>query len=163
MAAAAAATATATQADYSRIWIALKRLDLNDNEITIVKDVWILQGLDTAAAKQVIFHSFGLDDSILVLKLRNSHGSLIPISSKLNVNSKQSPYILEVVKLFQHVVPKPRTATLTVISKGLKNSLQNIMKREMGQLNQKLNFLDQRMQVADSHNWKGMFKCPPLW
>ncbi|XP_078260842.1 uncharacterized protein LOC144596450 isoform X2 [Rhinoraja longicauda] len=176
--------AAATQVDSSRIWIALKRLDLNDDEITIVKDVWILQELDAAAAKQVIFHSFGLEDSILVLKLRNSQGSLIPISSKLNVNSKQSPYILEVVKLFQHVAPKPRTATLTVINKGLKNGLQSIMKRierleklapeikmkwrnklheEMGLLNQKLHFLDQRMQVADSHNWKGMFKCPPLW
>ncbi|XP_078260843.1 uncharacterized protein LOC144596450 isoform X3 [Rhinoraja longicauda] len=124
-------------------------------------------------ATKVIFHSFGLEDSILVLKLRNSQGSLIPISSKLNVNSKQSPYILEVVKLFQHVAPKPRTATLTVINKGLKNGLQSIMKRierleklapeikmkwrnklheEMGLLNQKLHFLDQRMQIE--RNWR---------
>ncbi|XP_069787693.1 uncharacterized protein [Narcine bancroftii] len=156
----------------SRIWIALKRLDLNDDEVAIVKDVWILQGLDSAAAKEVLFHSFGLEDSIFVLKLRNSQGSLIPINSALNINSKQSPYILEVVKLFQHVVPKRRNAVLTVTSKSLKNRLQSIMKRidrldelgpeismkwknklskEMGLLNQKLQFLDQRMQATSSN------------
>ncbi|XP_062912061.1 uncharacterized protein si:zfos-1056e6.1 isoform X2 [Mobula hypostoma] len=160
--------AITNEARASRIWIALKRLDLNDDEVTIIKDVWISQGLDAFAAKQ----------------LRNSQGYLIPINSELNINSKQKPYVLEVVKLFQHVVPRPRTATLTVINKGLKNRLQSIVKRierseklapeikmkwqdklheEMGLLNQKLHFLNQRMQVADTHIWKGMFKCPPLW
>ncbi|XP_069787694.1 uncharacterized protein [Narcine bancroftii] len=145
---------------------------LDDDEVAIVKDVWILQGLDSAAAKEVLFHSFGLEDSIFVLKLRNSQGSLIPINSALNINSKQSPYILEVVKLFQHVVPKRRNAVLTVTSKSLKNRLQSIMKRidrldelgpeismkwknklskEMGLLNQKLQFLDQRMQATSSN------------
>ncbi|XP_059842034.1 uncharacterized protein si:zfos-1056e6.1 isoform X6 [Hypanus sabinus] len=155
--------AVTNEATASRIWIALKRLDLNDDEVTIVKDVWISQGLDAVAAKQVLFHSFGLDNSVFVLKLRNSQGYLIPINSELNINSKQTPYVLEVVKLFQHVMPRPRNATLTVINKGLKNRLQSIMKREMGLLNQKLHFLNQRMQVADTHIWKGMFKCPPLW
>ncbi|XP_072907196.1 uncharacterized protein [Hemitrygon akajei] len=155
--------AVTNEATASRIWIALKRLDLNDDEVTIVKDVWISQGLDAVAAKQVLFHSFGLDNSVFVLKLRNSQGYLIPINSELNINSKQTPYVLEVVKLFQHVMPRTRTATLTVINKGLKNRLQSIMKREMGLLNQKLHFLNQRMQVADTHIWKGMFKCPPLW
>ncbi|XP_051868982.1 uncharacterized protein si:zfos-1056e6.1 isoform X2 [Pristis pectinata] len=165
--------AVTNEAAASRIWIALKRLDLNDDEVTVVKDVWILQGLDTVAAKQVLFHSFGLEDGIFVLKLRNSQGSLIPINSELNINSKQSPYVLEVVKLFQHVVPKPRTAALTVINKGLKNRLQSIMKRierleelgpeikmrwqdklyeEMGLLNQKLHFLDQRMQQTEEES-----------
>ncbi|XP_067844447.1 uncharacterized protein si:zfos-1056e6.1 isoform X2 [Heptranchias perlo] len=111
------------------IWIALKRLDLNDDEVTIVKDVCILRGLDTAAAKQALFHSFGLEDTTFVLKLQNSRGSLIPINGKLNANSKHSPYILEVVKLFQHVVPKPRTVAMTVINKGLKTRLQSIMKK----------------------------------
>ncbi|XP_064411410.1 uncharacterized protein SI:ZFOS-1056E6.1 [Latimeria chalumnae] len=94
------------------------------------------------------------------------------------------PYILEVVKTFQHVVPKTRTVAMTVINKSLKNRLQSITKRierleelvpeiklrhqekinqEMELLNQKLKFLNQRMQMADSHSWKGMFKRPPLW
>ncbi|XP_067901898.1 uncharacterized protein si:zfos-1056e6.1 [Heterodontus francisci] len=166
------------------IWIALKRLDLNDDEVTDVKDICIVRGLDTAAAKQVLFTSFGIEDTTLVLKLRNSRGSLVPINGDVNVNSKESPYILEVAKLSQHVVPKPRTDAMTVINKGLKNRLQSIMKKierieelapeikmrrqdklneEIELLNQKLRFLNQRMQIADSHSWKGMFKHPPLW
>ncbi|GCB65664.1 hypothetical protein scyTo_0004828 [Scyliorhinus torazame] len=117
-------------------------------------------------------------------KLRNSRGSLVPMNGELNVNSKQSPYILEVTKLFQHVVPKTRTDVMTVINKGLKNRLQSIMKRierieelapeikmrrqdklneEIELLNQKLRFLNQRMEIAESHSWKGMFKRQPLW
>ncbi|XP_043552046.1 uncharacterized protein si:zfos-1056e6.1 isoform X1 [Chiloscyllium plagiosum] len=149
------------------IWVALKRLDLNDDQVTIVKDVGILQGRDTAAAKQVLFNSFGLTDTTLVLKLRNNRGYLVPINGELNINNRQSPYILEVTKLFQHVVSRPRTDPMTVINKGLKNRLQNIMKRiermeelapevkvrrqdklneEVELLNQKLQFLNQRMQ-----------------
>ncbi|XP_048456555.1 uncharacterized protein si:zfos-1056e6.1 [Rhincodon typus] len=118
----------------TRIWIALKRLDLNDDEVTIVKDVGILRGLDNAAAKQVLFNSFGLTDITLVLKLRNSRGYLVPINGELSVNNRQSPYILEVTKLFQHVVPKPRTDAMTMINKGLKSRLQSIMKRVILQL-----------------------------
>uniref|UniRef100_UPI00398F7C1A uncharacterized protein n=1 Tax=Pristiophorus japonicus TaxID=55135 RepID=UPI00398F7C1A len=111
------------------IWIALKRLDLNDDEVKIVKDICISGGLGTAATKQVLFHSFGLEDTTFVLKLRNSRGSLIPINGELSVNSKQSPYILEVAKLFQHVLHKPRTDAMTAVNKGSKNRLQTIMKR----------------------------------
>ncbi|XP_078086599.1 uncharacterized protein LOC144504728 [Mustelus asterias] len=111
------------------IWIALRRLDLNDDDVTIVKGVYIGRGLDTATAKQVLFNSFGIEDTTLVLKLRNSQGSLVPMNGELYVNSEQSPYMLEVTKLFQHVVPKPRTDAMTVINKGLKNRLQSIMKR----------------------------------
>ncbi|XP_038664488.1 uncharacterized protein si:zfos-1056e6.1 isoform X2 [Scyliorhinus canicula] len=135
------------------IWIALRRLDLNDEEVPIVKDVCIARGLDTTATKQ----------------LRDSRGSLVPMNGELNVNSKQLPYILEVTKLFQHVVPKTRTDVMTVINKGLKNRLQSIMKRierieelapevkmrrqdklneEIELLNQKLRFLNQRMETG---------------
>ncbi|XP_072363839.1 uncharacterized protein [Scyliorhinus torazame] len=145
------------------IWIALRRLDLNDEEVPIVKDVCIGRGLDMTATKQVLLNSFGIEDATLVLKLRNSRGSLVPMNGELNVNSKQSPYILEVTKLFQHVVPKTRTDVMTVINKGLKNRLQSIMKREIELLNQKLRFLNQRMEIAESHSWKGMFKRQPLW
>ncbi|XP_059842030.1 uncharacterized protein si:zfos-1056e6.1 isoform X2 [Hypanus sabinus] len=178
--------AVTNEATASRIWIALKRLDLNDDEVTIVKDVWISQGLDAVAAKQVLFHSFGLDNSVFVLKLRNSQGYLIPINSELNINSKQTPYVLEVVKLFQHVMPRPRNATLTVINKGLKNRLQSIMKRFQNNRKGKepkaevwapcmierseklvpeikMKWQDKLYEVADTHIWKGMFKCPPLW
>ncbi|XP_038664515.1 uncharacterized protein si:zfos-1056e6.1 isoform X5 [Scyliorhinus canicula] len=151
------------------IWIALRRLDLNDEEVPIVKDVCIARGLDTTATKQVLLNSFGIKDTTLVLKLRDSRGSLVPMNGELNVNSKQLPYILEVTKLFQHVVPKTRTDVMTVINKGLKNRLQSIMKRierieelapevkmrrqdklneEIELLNQKLRFLNQRMEAA---------------
>ncbi|XP_038664498.1 uncharacterized protein si:zfos-1056e6.1 isoform X3 [Scyliorhinus canicula] len=130
------------------IWIALRRLDLNDEEVPIVKDVCIARGLDTTATKQVLLNSFGIKDTTLVLKLRDSRGSLVPMNGELNVNSKQLPYILEVTKLFQHVVPKTRTDVMTVINKGLKNRLQSIMKREIELLNQKLRFLNQRMETG---------------
>ncbi|XP_043925441.1 uncharacterized protein LOC122800030 [Protopterus annectens] len=175
---------TENKCNTLKIWISLKRTDLNETRITVLKDVYIPREADSTTVKQILIRSFGVSDVDLILKLRNNSGFLIPINSDLLKNSKQTPYILEVVHVFQHVVPKPRTVAMIVINKSLKSRLQSITKRierleaiipeiklrhqekiskEIALLNQKLNFLNQRMLMADSHHWKGMFKRPPLW
>ncbi|KAM4602928.1 uncharacterized protein ACJ7VT_019482 [Polymixia lowei] len=108
----------------------------------------------------------------------------MPLNSSIPANSKHMPYVLEVAKIFQHVCPKPRTIAMTVINKSMKTRLQTIDRRlqrlenllpqiklrrneklnqEIESLNQKLRFLHKRMQVADSHNWRGVLTRAPLW
>ncbi|KAM3876939.1 uncharacterized protein ACN63O_011633 [Diretmus argenteus] len=118
------------------------------------------------------------------LQIRNHRGCLIPLNSSLPANSKHMPYVLEVAKIFQHVHPKPRIIAMTVINKSMKTRLQTIDRRiqrledllpqiklrhheklnqEIESLNQKLRFLHKRMQVADSHGWRGVLTRAPLW
>ncbi|XP_066553144.1 uncharacterized protein LOC136719201 isoform X2 [Amia ocellicauda] len=165
----------------SSAWMALKRLDLNDDRISALREVPIPRGADTAT---IVFHSFGLNNAAVALKIRNTNGSLIPLNSILPGNNKHVPYVLEVVKIFQHIVPMPRTIALTVINKSMKTRLHSIVRRierleelvpeiklrypekikqEMELLSQKLIFLNKRMQTADAHSWRGMFTRPPLW
>ncbi|XP_049337189.1 uncharacterized protein si:zfos-1056e6.1 isoform X2 [Astyanax mexicanus] len=131
--------------------------------------------------RQILAHSFRLDTAQLTFKIRNSRGCLIPLNSCIPVNSKQMPYVLEVAKYFQHVSARPRS---TAIHKSLKSRLQGIVRRierleellpqikqkqhdtmikDIELLNQKLNFLHKRMQMAESCCWEGMFKRAPLW
>ncbi|XP_039594027.1 uncharacterized protein si:zfos-1056e6.1 [Polypterus senegalus] len=170
--------------DSLKVWVAMKRFDLNDSRIISLKEIHIPCGSESAAVKEILCHSFRLNSSTAVFKMRNINGSLIPINSDLTENNKHKPYILEVVNTFQHVVPRSRTVAVTVINKSMKNRLQNITRRierleelvpeiklrhqekinqEMEFLRQKLVFLNQRMQMADSHSWTGMFRRPPLW
>ncbi|KAM7406322.1 hypothetical protein PAMP_000706 [Pampus punctatissimus] len=132
---------------------------------------------------QIISTTFGLNSSDVILKIRNHRGCLIPLNS-LIPNSKHMPYVLEVAKISQHVRPKPRTIPMTVINKTMKTRLQTIDRRiqrledllpqiklrhneklsqEIECLNQKLRFLHKRMQVAESHSWKGVLTRAPLW
>nr|XP_046239356.1 uncharacterized protein si:zfos-1056e6.1 isoform X2 [Scatophagus argus] len=133
---------------------------------------------------QIITTTFGLNSSDVVLKIRNHQGRLIPLSNSIPVNNKHMPYVLEVTKIFQHVCPKPRTIPMTVINNSMKTRLQTIDRRiqrleellphiklrrneklsqEIECLNQKLRFLHRRMQMADSHSWKGVLTRAPLW
>ncbi|KAI1894615.1 hypothetical protein AGOR_G00117590 [Albula goreensis] len=180
-----------TNIDYSdntpgvnKAWIALKRLDLYDDRITALREVPIQKGVESAVVRQNISSYFGLNPEYVTLKIRNNRGSLIPINSGIPVNSKHTPYVLEVVKIFQHVVPRPRINATTAINKSMKTRLYSILRRierleelvpqiklrhhekmnqEIKQLNQKLVFLNKRMQMADSYCWRGMFIRPPLW
>ncbi|KAG7462943.1 hypothetical protein MATL_G00190120 [Megalops atlanticus] len=168
----------------AKAWIALKRLDLNDKRITALREVPIPRGVESATVRQIISSSFGLNSLHVILKIRNNRGSLIPLNSSIPVNSKHTPYVLEVVKFFQHVVPRPRIIATSVINRSMKTRLQSIVKRierleelvpqiklrhrekinqEIKLLSQKLIFLNKRMQMADSHCWRGMFIRPPLW
>ncbi|XP_054588651.1 uncharacterized protein si:zfos-1056e6.1 isoform X3 [Nothobranchius furzeri] len=149
---------------------------------------------------EIITSSFRLNSLNLILKIRNHHGHLIPLNCSIPANSKHTPHVLEVTRVFQHatasedviicscdfvaVRPKSRTVPTTVINKSMKTRLQAIDRRmqklndllpqikprhneklmqEIESLKQKLTFLYQRMQVADSHSWKGMPSRAPLW
>ncbi|XP_042562412.1 uncharacterized protein si:zfos-1056e6.1 [Clupea harengus] len=168
---------------HTQVWIALKRLDQNDERVIALREVRITRDAEVATIKQLISHSFGLASQV-TLKIRNSQGSLIPLNSALPANTKQRPHVLEVAKTFQHVTPKPRLVAMTVIHKSLKSRLQSAVRRierleellpqiklqhheEMNKdielLNQKLIFLHKRMKMADSRCWKGSIVKPPLW
>uniref|UniRef100_A0A3B1KG05 Si:zfos-1056e6.1 n=1 Tax=Astyanax mexicanus TaxID=7994 RepID=A0A3B1KG05_ASTMX len=116
------------------VWVALKRLDLNDR-VTALREVHIPRGTKMTTVRQILAHSFRLDTAQLTFKksmigtnvslqIRNSRGCLIPLNSCIPVNSKQ-PYVLEVAKYFQHSA-RPRS---TAIHKSLKSRLQGIVRR----------------------------------
>ncbi|CAL8403861.1 unnamed protein product [Boreogadus saida] len=168
----------------SNIWIALKRLEKNDDRLWNLHEVPILEGVDAAVVKKIVSTAFGLNPDNAILKIRNQNGCLMPLNCSILPNSKHTPYVLEVVKIFQHVCPKPRTIGNNVINKSLKNRLQSIdrkiqrvedllpdiklrhnerLNQEIESLVQKLMFLHKRMQVADSHCWRGVLTRSPLW
>ncbi|XP_061621362.1 uncharacterized protein si:zfos-1056e6.1 isoform X2 [Phyllopteryx taeniolatus] len=147
----------------TKIWVALRRLDKNDDRVVALREVSIPHAADMSSIVQIIATSFGLNSSDIIFKIRNQQGFLIPLNSSIPANSKQMPYLLEVAKIFQHVRPNPKSTPMTVINKSMKTRLQTVDKREIECLNQKLMFLHKRMQVADSLTWKGMLARPPLW
>ncbi|KAK7913130.1 hypothetical protein WMY93_013341 [Mugilogobius chulae] len=170
-----------TALGLSKVWAALKRHDKNDDRVVALREVLIPPGADLATVVQIFTNTFRLNSPNLVLKLRNHRGFLIPLNGSVPVNSKHKPYILEVTNIFQHVAVKPRTIPMTVINKSMKTRLHIIDRRiqrleellpqikhkhnekltqEIECLTQKLNFLHKRMQIADSHTWKGMLTEP---
>ncbi|KAI7805564.1 uncharacterized protein si:zfos-1056e6.1 [Triplophysa rosa] len=173
-----------TENTHNTVWIALKRLDLNDGRTTALREVHIPSDANVATVTQILAHSFRLDASQTTFKIRNNHGCLIPLNCRMTPNSKQMPYVLEVVKNYQHVNPRPRSIPMTVINKTMKPRLQSIVKRierledllpqvkqkhhekmstDIELLNQKLAFLHKRMQTAESYCWEGMLRRAPLW
>ncbi|XP_074468380.1 uncharacterized protein LOC141753535 [Sebastes fasciatus] len=168
----------------SKAWIALRRLDKNDDRVVALREVSIPPAAEVTVIIQIITTTFGLNSSDVIFKIRNQRGCLIPLNSSIPPNSKHMPYVLEVAKIFQHVRPKPRTIPMTVINKSMKTRLQTIDRRiqrleellpqiklrrneklsqDIECLNQKLRFLHKRMQVADSCSWKGVLTRAPLW
>ncbi|XP_036429646.1 uncharacterized protein si:zfos-1056e6.1 [Colossoma macropomum] len=169
---------------HAAVWVALKRLDLNDDRVTALREVHIPRGTKMTTVRQILAHSFRLDVAEVTFKIRNSRGFLIPLNSCIPANSKQMPYVLEVAKYFQHVNARPRSIAMTVIHRSLKSRLQGIVRRierleellpqikqkqhdkmikDIDLLNQKLIFLHKRMQMAESCCWEGMFRRAPLW
>ncbi|XP_041649284.1 uncharacterized protein si:zfos-1056e6.1 [Cheilinus undulatus] len=168
----------------SKVWIALRRLDKNDDRVIALREVSIPPSAEASVIIEIITTTFCLDCSDVILKIRNHHGFLIPLNNLIPANSKHIPYVLEVAKIFQHVRPKPRTIPMTVLNRSMKTRLQTIDRRiqrleellpqiklrhheklteEIECLSQKLRFLHKRMQVAESRSWKGMLTRAPLW
>ncbi|XP_067093066.1 uncharacterized protein si:zfos-1056e6.1 [Osmerus mordax] len=167
-----------------KTWIALKRLDQNDERVIALREVSIPKGTDVTSVKQIVASDFGFSLANRALKLRNHRGCLIPLNSSIPANSKHMPYVLEVANIFQHVSPKPRTTATTEINKSMKTRLQSIVRKierldellpqiqlrrhdkfnqEIELLTQKLRFLHKRMQVAEAHGWRGMLVRTPMW
>ncbi|XP_063733336.1 uncharacterized protein si:zfos-1056e6.1 isoform X2 [Eleginops maclovinus] len=152
----------------SKVWIALRRLDKNDDRVVALREVSIPPAAEVPMVIQIITNTFRLNSSDVIFKIRNHGGCLIPLNSSIPANSKHVPYVLEVSKIFQHVRPAPRTIPMTVINKSMKTRLQTIDRRiqrleellpeiklrrdeklsqEIECLNQKLRFLHKRMQI----------------
>ncbi|XP_038079415.1 uncharacterized protein LOC119746510 [Patiria miniata] len=170
-----------------KIWVVVNRIDLGGTpsfERQAATPILLPQNVCCTEVQRAIRNKLQIKEDTLVLKLRNSRGSLIPINSHVTSNSKFMPYTLEVVQRYQHVKPLPRTVKLNGFSEVTKVRLQKIMRRiqqleqtvpelrnrredkitqEMEELNEKMRFLNKRMQDAEGHKWKGMFKKHPLW
>ncbi|XP_038135580.1 uncharacterized protein si:zfos-1056e6.1 isoform X2 [Cyprinodon tularosa] len=153
-------------------------------EVAALREVSFPLGAPGNIIKQIITDTFGLNSPDVVLKMRNHRGHLIPLNGSIPANSKHTAHVLEVTRFFQHVRPKPRTIPMTVINRSMKTRLQAVERRiqrlndllpqiklqhneklmqEIECLNQKLRFLYRKMQVADSHSWKGALIRAPLW
>ncbi|XP_068432020.1 uncharacterized protein si:zfos-1056e6.1 isoform X1 [Clinocottus analis] len=128
----------------SKPWIALRRLDKNDDRVVALREVSIPPAAEAALIFQIITTTFGLNSSDVIFKLRNHRGCLIPLNSSIPANSKHIPYVLEVAKIFQHgkgvfyflflkaldrVRPKTKTIPMTLINKSMKTRLQTIDRR----------------------------------
>lgn len=119
-----------------------------------------------------------------VLKLRNGRGSLIPLSRRTPENTVTSPYILEVCRRYSSVKPSPRRIDvpsynetyqrkLTIFTKRISRLEETLpqlsllrdakLSAEVKTLEQRLMFLNSKLQEADSRQWKGMFTKHPLW
>ncbi|XP_069014838.1 uncharacterized protein [Embiotoca jacksoni] len=158
----------------SKVWIALRRLDKNDERVVALREVSINAGAEVTMIIQIINSTFGLSSSNIILKIRNHRGHLMPLNSSIPANSKHIPYVLEVAKIFQHAAQEGErgggSSRNVVQIHRLDNLLPQIKLRhdekltqEIECLSQKLRFLHKRMQVADSHSWKGMLTRAPLW
>ncbi|XP_034536393.1 uncharacterized protein si:zfos-1056e6.1 isoform X2 [Notolabrus celidotus] len=144
----------------SKVWIALRRLDLNDDRVIALREASIPPSAEVSLIVEIITTTFGLISSDVILKMRNHCGCLIPMNSSIPANSKHMPYVLEVAKVFQHVRPKPRTIPMTVLNRSMTTRLQTIDRRieKLGdllpqiklrrneKLNQEIECLDQKLR-----------------
>ncbi|XP_033636037.1 uncharacterized protein LOC117297022 [Asterias rubens] len=171
----------------AKIWVVVNRIDLGGTpsfERQAASSIQLTQNASSGEVQHAVRKALELQGENLVLKLRNSRGSLIPVNSHIVPNSKFMPYTLEVVQRYQNVKPMPRSVKLNGFSDVTRVRLQKIIKRieqleenvpelrnrredkitkEMDYLNEKMRFLNKRMQEAESLKWKGMFKRHPLW
>ncbi|CAL1538366.1 unnamed protein product [Lymnaea stagnalis] len=172
--------------ETSIILLAVKRLDLNELEPSSVISISVREEDKVADVSQIIRSKLQINSSDLILRLRNSRGSIIPLNGKIiihpNLNSR--PFTLEVVKHFQSVEPKPNSLELTQYAESLKNKLLDIQERitnveaSMGNMQEKrkekvqqevvklentITFLKKRIEEAESIEWRGMFVKNPLW
>ncbi|XP_041350640.1 uncharacterized protein LOC121369661 [Gigantopelta aegis] len=169
-----------------KLWIQLKRLDLKDIEPVASSaeclDIGKEQSAD--AIRHILKSHFNIYNEDLILRLRNHNGSLVPVNRKLVTNSRDEPYVLEIVRVYQHSHPlewspyrapydeaiKKQIKEITTRIEKLEESVPELHHRrfakinaEMVDLDQKLGFINKRINEADSTHWRGMFKRNPLW
>ncbi|XP_013389911.1 uncharacterized protein LOC106158461 [Lingula anatina] len=177
-----------TSSKSKKVWIQLRRFDLEDEEhsqkIDKLNSVYLADDMDSDFVKIVIREAFGLFDTGVVMKLRNHRGSLIPINSALQPNSKSVPYVLEIFRVYQNIKPLPRSIRMPGAHESVRKSLNSILQRienvenatpelkqkrdaklaaELEDLDRKLVFLNKRLDEASGVSWKGMFKKHPMW
>jgi len=149
-----------------------------------LKEFTIIQDITTKAIKATLLELFNISQENQVVKMRNHRGCLIPISNNLPANAPKKAYVLEVCRLYNAVTPRPRTVSLPTYQQLLRRRLHNIDERllkleqtvprlptmrkeallkDIKDLSMKMEFLNQKIQVVDDFQWKGMFERNPLW
>ncbi|XP_059154587.1 uncharacterized protein LOC131940053 isoform X2 [Physella acuta] len=168
------------------VWFSVKRLDLNENDPSAVISLDVKEDDKVSDVTQALRLKLHLNNTDLILRCRNIRGSIIPLNGKItqipNINTR--PLILEVVKHFQSVQPKPNSLELTQYAESLKNKLLDIQERitkveasmenmqekrkekvsqEISKLENTVSFLKKRIEEAETIEWRGMFVKNPLW
>ncbi|ESO89097.1 hypothetical protein LOTGIDRAFT_154176 [Lottia gigantea] len=163
--------------DKKTIWIKIHRLYLTENGPggSEINKIEINEDESSNDIRNKIISTFVLDNS-LILKVRNERNSMVPINKRLQANSHQSPYILEVVKRHQSVNPLSRSVKLDSYNETMKLKLIDIITRmeklesacptlkskredkihtELKDIDRKLNFLNKRLSEADDASCSG--------
>ncbi|CAH1265755.1 Hypp3240 [Branchiostoma lanceolatum] len=153
-----------------RLWFSVQRLDLcDDGPVCPPLEVFIPKDADSRDVRRILREKLELNQPDLVMKLRNN---------------RHRPYALEVCRQYQHVSAEPRSVVmpsyyhtirarvqqlggridrLEHIAPELRNRRNARLEAEMDELDQKLRFLNTRLQEAERYQWQGMFKRHPLW
>ncbi|KAK3801739.1 hypothetical protein RRG08_033922 [Elysia crispata] len=168
------------------VYFAIKRLDQNEEEPSVVLPVALGEDDKVPEVTQIVRDKLGINSSDLILRLRNFRGSLIPMNGKVTQlsNTHSRPLVLEVVRHFQSVQPNPISFELTQYAEPLTRKLQDVEDRislledsignihlnrkdkvhqEISKLENTVNFLRKRIEEAELIEWNGMFVKNPLW
>ncbi|CAG5135252.1 unnamed protein product [Candidula unifasciata] len=168
------------------VCLAVKRLDLNDTEISDVISLNISKGDSVAEVTHKIRAALEPNDADLIFKLRNTQGHLIPLNGKIadRPSSPSSPLTLEVARRFQSVQPEPNSLTLTQFEDEMVKKLATIqerinqlelaeknmterradrLKQDVFVLQTTVDFMTRRFEESESVHWNGMFIRYPLW
>ncbi|XP_025099568.1 uncharacterized protein LOC112567186 [Pomacea canaliculata] len=167
-----------------RVWMLVHRLDHAEDPRSNLLCLEIREGETVKEVSKKVTRDLNLPKTGIILQLRNQRGSLIPLNGRLEENSKDVPYTLDILHEYQRVHPKPRsvktnTYTATIlrqikeISKRISRLEESIpelkvkreekMKQEVDELERKLSFLKKRLSEADKTQWTGIIKKSPLW
>ncbi|GFN77479.1 hypothetical protein PoB_000398500 [Plakobranchus ocellatus] len=168
------------------IYFAVKRLDRNEEEPSIVLPVTLNADDKVSEVTQILRDKLEINSSDIILRLRNYRGSIIPLNGRVTQfsNTHSRPLMLEVVRHFQSVQPNPISFELSQYTEPLTRKLQDIEDRvslledstgnihenrkdkvhqEISKLENTVNFLRKRIEEAESIEWNGMFVKNPLW
>ncbi|XP_050933339.1 uncharacterized protein si:zfos-1056e6.1 isoform X2 [Lates calcarifer] len=171
----------------SKVWIALRRLDKNGSYISIITTPFGLNSSD------VIFKIRNHRGCLIPLNnsipANSKHMPYVLEVAKIFQHVHPKPRIIPMTVINKSMKTRLQTidrrfvwtTKLTCQNMNLDSSvllqiqrLEDLLPQiklrrneKLGQeiecLNQKLRFLQRRMQVADSHSWKGVLTRAPLW
>ncbi|CAG5120332.1 unnamed protein product [Candidula unifasciata] len=164
------------------VCLAVKRLDLNDTEISDVISLNISKGDSVAEVTHKIRVALEPNDADIIFKLRNTQGHFIPLNGKI----ADRPSIVEHHRHFlqSEVQPEPNSLTLTQFEDEMVKKLATIqerinqlelaeknmterraekLKQEVLVLQATVDFMTRRFEESESVHWNGMFIRYPLW
>uniref|UniRef100_K1QTF9 Uncharacterized protein n=1 Tax=Magallana gigas TaxID=29159 RepID=K1QTF9_MAGGI len=131
-----------------RVQSAQTGMELSDeDDHRVIQSIHLRDKDHSDEVKGRLCEAFQIDEEGVVFKLRNHRG----------------PYILEVVKFHQNVTPKAKSVKISNQTQTMKKRIEDILRREIRELENKLVFLQRRLNEAEISQWRGMFRKNPLW